>query len=37
VRQQYLPDELKDREYYHPTQNGVEAKIYEAMKKLRGK
>ncbi|MBE7091509.1 MAG: replication-associated recombination protein A [Clostridiales bacterium] len=27
VRQQYLPDSLKDRQYYQPTDNGFEAKI----------
>ena len=37
VRQQYLPDELKDRQYYHPSENGVEKKIGEALRKLRGK
>ena len=35
VSQQYLPDELKDRIYYRPTENGVEKKIGEALKKLR--
>jgi putative ATPase len=35
VRQQYLPDELKHRIYYHPTDNGVEKKIGETLKKLR--
>lgn len=29
VRQQYLPDELIDKEYYHPTKNGYEATINE--------
>jgi putative ATPase len=36
VRQQYLPDELKDRQYYNPTENGVEKKIKEALNALRG-
>lgn len=36
VRQQYLPDELKDRRYYNPTENGVEKKIKEALERLRG-
>jgi putative ATPase len=27
VAQQYLPDRLKDRVYYHPTENGAEKKI----------
>jgi len=35
IPQQYLPDELKDRCYYRPTENGVEKKISEALKKLR--
>ena len=36
VRQQYLPDELLGRTYYEPTENGVEKKIKEALKRLRG-
>jgi putative ATPase len=36
VPQQYLPDELADRTYYRPTENGVEKKIKESLKKLRG-
>jgi len=35
VPQQYLPDELIDRCYYNPTDNGVEKKIGEALRKLR--
>jgi len=35
VTQQYLPDELKHRTYYRPTENGVEKKIGDALKKLR--
>ncbi len=35
VRQQYLPDELKDREFYHPSENGYEKQIREHMKRLR--
>ena len=27
ARQQYLPDELRDRRYYHPSERGFEAKI----------
>lgn len=27
VKQQYLPDELKERQYYKPTENGYEKKI----------
>lgn len=37
VKQQYLPDELVGTVYYEPTQNGVEKKISESLKKLRGK
>jgi len=37
VRQQYLPDEVKDRRYYHPTENGVEKKIKETLARLRGR
>ena len=35
VPQAYLPQELADRVYYHPTENGVEKKIGEALRKLR--
>ena len=35
AEQQYAPDELKDRYYYHPTQNGFEARVTEALAKLR--
>jgi len=35
VRQQYLPDELKGREYYRPSDNGVEKKIAESLERLR--
>jgi len=35
IPQQYLPDELVDRVYYKPTENGVEKKISEALRKLR--
>ena len=31
VGQQYLPDDLKDRQYYEPSQHGHEAKIGERM------
>lgn len=33
---QYLPDLLKDRQYYKPTELGYERKIAERMKKWRG-
>jgi putative ATPase len=36
VKQQYLPDELTGTVYYEPTENGVEKKIKEALRKLRG-
>ena len=36
VRQQYLPDELVGRVYYNPSDNGVEKKIKESLKRLRG-
>jgi putative ATPase len=35
IPQQYLPDELADRVYYKPTENGVEKKIGESLRKLR--
>jgi putative ATPase len=35
VPQDYLPDELRDRIYYRPTENGVEKKIKDALEKLR--
>ena len=35
VRQQYLPDELKGKIYYEPTENGVEKKIKESLSKIR--
>ena len=34
VKQQYLPDELIDRIYYEPTENGVEKRIKEVLKRL---
>ena len=33
VRQQYLPDSLKDRVYYEPTENGYEATVREVRRK----
>jgi putative ATPase len=36
VPAQYLPDELVGRVYYDPSENGVEKRIREAMRKLRG-
>jgi len=35
VRQDYLPDELAGKVYYQPSDNGVEKKIGEALRKLR--
>jgi putative ATPase len=32
----YLPDELEGRVYYRPTDNGIEARIRERLRKLRG-
>ncbi len=37
VEQQYLPNEVADRVYYRPTENGVEKKINESLRKLRPK
>lgn len=34
VEQQYLPDEIKDARFYHPTENGYEEKIREYFKKI---
>jgi len=36
IPQQYLPDELVGREYYKPSDNGVEKKIKESLARLRG-
>lgn len=37
VKQQYLPDELVGSIYYEPTENGIEKKISESLRRLRGK
>jgi putative ATPase len=37
VEQAYLPEELKDRKYYHPSENGYEQKIQERLNRLRKK
>lgn len=37
VKQQYLPDELVGNIYYEPSENGVEKKISESLRRLRGK
>ena len=36
VKQQYLPDELLGKRYYEPSDNGVEKKIKESLRRLRG-
>lgn len=36
VKQQYLPDELKDRVFYVPSDNGYEKQIQEYFKKIKG-
>jgi len=35
IPQEYLPEELAGRVYYRPTENGVERKIGESLRKLR--
>lgn len=37
VKQQYLPDELVGTVYYEPSENGVEKKIKDSLKRLRGR
>ncbi len=37
VEQQYLPDSLKDRVYYKPSDHGYEVKVKEIEKRKRGK
>jgi putative ATPase len=36
VRQNYLPDELIDKIYYNPSDNGVEKKIKDSLRKIKG-
>ncbi|MBR6652781.1 MAG: replication-associated recombination protein A, partial [Anaerotignum sp.] len=36
VEQQYLPDELLGTVYYAPTDNGVERRIKEYLRRLKG-
>ena len=36
VKQQYLPDGLTDRMFYHPSENGYEKTIREYIKKIKG-
>ncbi len=35
VKQQYLPDEIKDKRFYEPTEMGYEKKIKERLERLR--
>lgn len=37
VKQQYLPDELKGKTFYHPTENGCEKEIGERLSRLRNR
>lgn len=37
VEQQYLPDEIKDKRFYVPSDNGYEVKIQEYFQKIKGK
>lgn len=34
VKQQYLPDEIKDMKFYYPTENGYEKTVYDRLKSL---
>jgi len=35
VKQQYLPDELKGRVFYQPSEQGYEKKIIEHLKRIK--
>jgi putative ATPase len=35
--QDYLPEQMRDREYYHPTAQGGEASIQAWLRRRRGK
>lgn len=37
VKQQYLPDEIKDAKFYEPTENGYEQKIKERLERLKNR
>ncbi|HWR45345.1 replication-associated recombination protein A [Sporomusa sp.] len=37
VTQQYMPDRLTHRNYYHPTRNGVEARFAERLERIKQK
>ena len=36
VKQQYLPDEIKDARFYHPTENGYEKRVRDRLNELYG-
>ncbi|MGN0155133.1 MAG: replication-associated recombination protein A [Lachnospiraceae bacterium] len=36
VKQQYLPDEIKDVHFYHPTENGYEKTVHDRLEDLYG-
>jgi len=36
VKQEYLPEVMRGTTYYHPTENGYEARIAEWLKRIRG-
>lgn len=36
VKQQYLPDAIKDMRFYHPTENGYESKVKKHLQELYG-
>lgn len=36
VKQQYLPDEIKDMKFYHPSENGYEKIVFDRLKNLYG-
>lgn len=35
IRQDYIPEPLRDKQYYHPTQRGNESKYFQRWQKLR--
>ncbi|MGN0437673.1 MAG: replication-associated recombination protein A [Lachnospiraceae bacterium] len=37
VKQQYLPDEIKDASFYHPSKNGYEKQVKERLERLHNK
>lgn len=37
VKQQYLPDEIRDAKFYEPTENGYEKKIKERLERLKNR